>query len=55
MNRYRVTLRHAGGRISIQTAASSQEQAIRQVLAFEGAPESAIQLVADLGPVIREN
>jgi hypothetical protein len=55
MNRYQITLQHDGGRITVQTAASSQGQAIRQVLAFEGAPESAIQLVTDLGPVIREN
>lgn len=53
MNVYRflIVLRHAGCRISVKTTASSYEAAKRQVLDFEGAPESAILFWENQGKV----
>jgi hypothetical protein len=41
-----VTLRHDSGTIKIITWASTKAQAIKQVLEYEGAPESAVVMVA---------
>lgn len=42
MRDFKITLRHDDGEISITTWADSKEQAIKQVLDAEGAPESAV-------------
>jgi hypothetical protein len=42
MKRYRITLKHDTGRVSITTAAVNLEAAVRIVLNSEGAPASAI-------------
>ena len=42
MRTFIITLRHDHGRIAVRVTATTQAQAIRQVLDWEGAPESAI-------------
>lgn len=49
--RYLIVLRYAGARISVKTTATSYEAAKRQVLDFEGAPESAILFWENQGAV----
>lgn len=40
--KYRVTLKHDSGKITIATVASNKKGAIEQVLNFENAPQSAV-------------
>jgi hypothetical protein len=42
MREFTIKLRHDNGKVSITTWADSKEQAIKQVLDAEGAPESAV-------------
>lgn len=51
MNRYQITLRHAGGTIYVSSTASSLQRAIEQVCEFEGAPLTAVVEATDCGPV----
>jgi hypothetical protein len=39
---YAVTLKHDKGKVTIQTNATSEEQAIRNILAIELAPRNAV-------------
>jgi len=42
MREFTIRLRHDGGKVDITTWADSKEQAVKQVLDAEGAPESAV-------------
>lgn len=45
MKRYVVTLRHENGTVDHEVTASSEDTAIRMVLEFERAPDSAVVCV----------
>ena len=51
MSRYCITLQHARGRITIETTSTSWQAALRAVLAFEGAPVSAVLSIAERGAI----
>lgn len=49
MKQYRVTLKHDGGTVRIRTAASSPDQAAKQVCRHEHAPDSAVHSIEPVG------
>ena len=50
VRQYIITLRHDSGTIRIQTAASSKEQAVKQVCDAERAPYTAVINVKTIKP-----
>ena len=51
VNAYTITLKHDRGTIAIQATGSDERAAILKVLAWEGAPDSAVVSVEDHGPI----
>jgi len=52
IHRYRITLRHDHGRVTILTTATSASAALRATMYAERAPDRSVLAVEDLGPVI---
>lgn len=48
MNRYRLTLKHDNGTVTLNVSASSEDAAITQVMTVELCPRSAIQRIEKL-------
>jgi hypothetical protein len=51
MNRYRITLQHDSGRITLERVSTSWQSALRAVLAVELAPVAAVLAIAELESV----
>jgi len=52
MNTYNVTVKHDKGRQTIKTFARTEEQAVQNIMAFEGCSETAITKVVIIEKVI---
>ena len=51
INRYKITLQHSAGRITLESVATSWQSALQSVLAIELAPVSAVLAIAELESV----